>query len=157
MVLPIRMAPSYSRSLEKPRALASVSLLLFRAGCAGSLLYFHGWANALGAWNHFWKSDPWPLVDRLQAAGYPIPVAFATAAAVILLVAPISIILGFLTRLSALLVLAVVIAALPAVLGSGEPLPQELSLFYLLGYFLLLLQGGGGYGLDSAFRKQSAP
>lgn len=145
---------SYSRPPDRAPTLASLSLLLFRIGCGSALLYFHGWDSAVAAWNRIWKAQPWPLIEHLESINYPFPLVLSVAAAIVCVIAPLSVILGFLTRLSALLIVAVILFVLPVSLGGGAPLAQELSLFYLLAFFLLVLQGGGSFGLDSVFGKK---
>lgn len=153
MVMPKRMT-LYQGSSDKPRSpspLSSLSLFLFRVGCCALLVYYHAWSNAVAAWNYIWKGEPWTLIEELQTLQYPFPPALAITASVICSVASVSIILGFLTRLSALLVFAVLVFVIPVTISSGDPLRLELTLFYLLGFSLIIFQGGGAFGADSFF------
>ncbi len=135
--------------------LSHVSLLVLRLGCVGILVFYHGWAEGHAAWSFLWTHEPWALVGTLKTAGFPYPATLAVTAASICALASLTLTIGFLTRLSAFLILVVLVAATPISLASPAPIHRELHSFYLLGFSLIVLLGGGRHALDTIFLRSS--
>jgi putative oxidoreductase len=97
-----------------------------------------------------------------QQAGIPLPGLFAWALAVTETVVGAALILGFASRVAALLLSLILIAAImtvkskvgliaPQGMGSG----MELDLALLAGLLAILLQGGGAFALERRIRRRA--
>lgn len=124
---------------------ASLGLLILRVA-AGVLMMTHGWSKIQN-------------FEGMVQSGFD-PVGMGATLSVVMLIgaefiAALFIVLGLLTRLSAVpLIVAMSVAAFVA--HASDPLQvKELSLIYLTIFATLLITGAGKYSLDSLlFRKK---
>ena len=124
---------------------ASLGLLILRVA-AGVLMMKHGWSKIQN-------------FEGMVQSGFD-PVGLGATLSVVMLIgaefiAALFIVLGLLTRLSAVpLIVAMSVAAFVA--HASDPLQvKELSLIYLTIFATLLITGAGKYSLDSLlFRKK---
>ena len=125
--------------------MASLGLLILRVA-AGILMMTHGWSKIQN-------------FEGMVQSGFD-PVGMGATLSVVMLIgaefiAALFIVLGLLTRLSAVpLIVAMSVAAFVA--HASDPLQvKELSLIYLTIFATLLITGAGKYSLDSLlFRKK---
>ncbi|MBP8678557.1 MAG: DoxX family protein [Bacteroidales bacterium] len=125
--------------------MASLGLLILRVA-AGVLMMTHGWSKIQN-------------FEGMVQSGFD-PVGMGATLSVVMLIgaefiAALFIVLGLLTRLSAVpLIVAMSVAAFVA--HASDPLQvKELSLIYLTIFATLLITGAGKYSLDSLlFRKK---
>ena len=125
--------------------MASLGLLILRVA-AGVLMMTHGWSKIQN-------------FEGMVESGFD-PVGMGATLSVVMLIgaefiAALFIVLGLLTRLSAVpLIVAMSVAAFVA--HASDPLQvKELSLIYLTIFATLLITGAGKYSLDSLlFRKK---
>jgi putative oxidoreductase len=125
--------------------MASLGLLILRVA-AGVLMMTHGWSKIQN-------------FEGMVQSGFD-PVGMGATLSVVMLIgaefiAALFIVLGLLTRLSAVpLIVAMSVAAFVA--HASDPLQvKELSLVYLTIFATLLITGAGKYSLDSLlFRKK---
>ena len=125
--------------------MASLGLLILRVA-AGVLMMTHGWSKIQN-------------FEGMVQSGFD-PVGLGATLSVVMLIgaefiAALFIVLGLLTRLSAVpLIVAMSVAAFVA--HASDPLQvKELSLIYLTIFATLLITGAGKYSLDSLlFRKK---
>ena len=125
--------------------MASLGLLILRVA-AGVLMMTHGWSKIQN-------------FEGMVQSGFD-PVGMGATLSVVMLIgaefiAALFIVLGLLTRLSAIpLIVAMSVAAFVA--HASDPLQvKELSLVYLTIFATLLITGAGKYSLDSLlFRKK---
>ena len=125
--------------------MASLGLLILRVA-AGVLMMTHGWSKIQN-------------FEGMVQSGFD-PVGMGATLSVVMLIgaefiAALFIVLGLLTRLSAIpLIVAMSVAAFVA--HASDPLQvKELSLIYLTIFATLLITGAGKYSLDSLlFRKK---
>ena len=125
--------------------MASLGLLILRVA-AGVLMMTHGWSKIQN-------------FEGMVQSGFD-PVGMGATLSVVMLIgaefiAALFIVLGLLTRLSAVpLIVAMSVAAFVA--HASDPLQvKELSLIYLTIFATLLFTGAGKYSLDSLlFRKK---
>lgn len=126
--------------------LPSLGLLLARVAFGGFMLFGHGWGKMMSFSTLKDKfPDPLGLGGTLSLGG---AVASEVLFAALILV-------GFMTRLSALpLIFTMAIAAF--IVHGDDPFKgQEMALLYLVGYLLLLLTGPGCFSLDHLLGKKS--
>ena len=124
---------------------ASLGLLILRVA-AGVLMMTHGWSKIQN-------------FEGMVQSGFD-PVGMGATLSVVMLIgaefiAALFIVLGLLTRLSAVpLIVAMSVAAFVA--HASDPLQvKELSLIYLTIFASLMITGAGKYSLDSLlFRKK---
>lgn len=126
----------------------NVGVLLLRLFVGAGMLT-HGIPKLLGG-AEFWSN----LGGVVQKIGVPGPSAFwGFMAAFAESFGALFILLGFLTRIGAfLLVINMSVAAFVAHAGQGFS-ARELALFYLLGALLFLFKGSGRYSMDRWIRS----
>lgn len=128
-----------------------VGLLILRI--AGLGLAVHGWPKVLAAIGHV-SGEPWQMVDGVRALGFPLPLAFAWAAALSELVCAALVTLGVYTRVNAFFC-AVTMAVAAFVVHASDPFDtKEKALLYLVVFLGILFAGGGRLTLDSYWRKK---
>jgi putative oxidoreductase len=124
----------------------NLATLLLRLIFGGLICFNHGWAKL----NHFSNQaaifyDPFHIGHKASL----ILVIFAEVACGLLLV------LGFLTRFAALVVV-ISMAVAVFLFHKGQPLNnsgRELAIIYLTGFIAILLVGPGRISVDSAMGK----
>jgi putative oxidoreductase len=124
-----------------------IALLIIRLGFSGAMLT-HGW----------------PKLQKLingSILPFSDPLGIGSQASLILavigeVVAPLLLIIGLKTRLSAIPAVATMAVALFMVHWDDPFKKQELALLYLLGFLVLLVAGGGKFSLDGLLSKQKS-
>ena len=142
---------SGSRAKENPLLPLLKSTAVLRIGSGLVLMFRHAWEAIIQAYQFIWKEIPWDWVLLLEAERVPFPHLMAPALAVLLFAVAAAWIIGFLTRLFAVLMLALSGLALSTA-GADHPAFSELSWLYALIAFTLLLYGSGAISLDQLFR-----
>jgi uncharacterized membrane protein YphA (DoxX/SURF4 family) len=127
------------------------TISVLRIGAGLSLLWFHGWHGAHGAYHFLWKEQPWDWVDAFTKAALPAPHLTAPAVAALLAAIALGWTLGFLTRLFALVAVPLSIGAI-VMARHSFPAHIETAILYLVISFTLLLFGSGNISLDGLFR-----
>ena len=134
--------PLQDSNPDKPR-LADLGLLLIRLLVVATYVYYQLLAQLKLTVAHVWDGSDWDLVGQLAQLGVPSPDIVAAASIALQSTALLGVVVGFFTRINALLFFLmcgfVLFAAIP--LSSGLN-PQVLSLY--LAVFLGLACGGGG-------------
>src|SRR5690606_26080659 len=93
--------PLQDDSTDKPR-LADLGLLVIRFLSVATFSYYQ-LAGQLGrALAHVWDGTAWDLAEQLAGRGLPVPGVIAAAAVVLAATTLLGALLGFLTRLNAL-------------------------------------------------------
>lgn len=122
-----------------------LGLLIIRLGFSAAMLT-HGWPKLMKLIEQ--KNPRFP--DPLGIGDYPSLIMAVIGE----IVAPILLIIGFKTRLSAIPAAATMFAALFIVHGGDPFKKQELALLYLLGFSSILIAGGGRYSVDGMLKAQ---
>ncbi|MES2708394.1 MAG: DoxX family protein [Verrucomicrobiota bacterium] len=131
--------------------LQAVGLLLLRLTAGLSLLVWHGWREAFGAWLHLWRKTAWPFPETLKSLGFPWPLPVGVALVVIGVFCSIFLVLGLLTRVSAALLGTAAVTS--AILYQAYPDRAEKYLLYAGAYLALLLSGPGWLSADGLLRR----
>jgi uncharacterized membrane protein YphA (DoxX/SURF4 family) len=143
---------SSSRGGASPlRAFRTVSLM--RIGTGLVLFYYYGMEAAVRGWQYALKQVPWSFEANLERAAMPFPKVLAVVVALVVIGVSLSWILGFLTRLFAVLFLPIVLGAM--LVAERLALPSnhtEMGLLYLLITISLLVSGSGKISLDALFK-----
>jgi uncharacterized membrane protein YphA (DoxX/SURF4 family) len=129
-------------------------IIPLRIGAGLSLLYLHGWTQAIGAWQHLWNQAPWDAVGLVEKAGLPLAQVLAVAGAAITAFTAVSWILGFVTRFSSMLFLPVTALSLLIANRTGQYTEAELCVLYFLIALTLICTGSGWIALDTFFGKK---
>ena len=127
------------------------TICVLRIGAGLTLLWFHAWSGAVGAYQFLWNEKSWDWVDTFKTAGAPLPHITAPAAAIILAAVAACWTLGFLSRLFAAIFIPVGIGALLMARSLGSPLVESCWLYLFIAATLLLF-GSGNLSLDGIFR-----
>ncbi len=131
-----------------------VGLLLLRIGAGLTLGLSHAWQHLILGWNHIWKKEAWSLVDLLQEWGLPAPMVLASIASVIFALCSLGLVLGVLTRLSALLLLVCAVTGLAFTLFSPS---AEMLWLYATIYAVLFICGPGCFSIDFLLNRRKKP
>ena len=149
----VSMLPDYPR--PAPTASSSplarhCGLLVLRLTAGGSLLFWYGGREAMGAWSHVWQKTPWALPGQLTALGFPAGLTLALLLVSLVLLGSLFIILGLLTRLSAITLGLVSLTT--AFLYTAFPEIEEQALLYTGICLAICLSGPGLFALDRVLR-----
>lgn len=131
--------------------LRDIGLLILRLGVATLIISFHAISQSMAGWAFFWKQAPWPLLDFIQAQGVPIPQLFAVLTVLILALGSLGILFGVLTRLSAFLLLLVVIGGIIFLFAAPR---SEVFWLYGIAILVLALCGPGRFSLAYLLRRR---
>ncbi|MEM7011723.1 MAG: DoxX family protein [Verrucomicrobiota bacterium] len=131
-------------------------VLRFLSGVA--LVYYQGWKQLQQGWGYLWSDGKWELVDHFVARGQGTPVSmlFAILVAVFYFVSPVLLMLGFLTRLSALVIFIGIMVTINLGLQGviSTSLHSQTTALYLLVCVFFILNGGGIIAVDRLFDRR---
>ncbi len=132
-----------------------------------ALIYYQGWTQVVAGWNYLFtvrrEGDDvirvgWPLVKSFQEQGKTLPesVGWAWMVAAFFFLAPLMLSIGFLTRLSALLIFIGVVMALALNLDSvlSPSFRDQTVMLYLLIMLFFISNGGGLVAADRMFDRR---
>lgn len=122
-----------------------------------ALVYYQGWEQFFRGWQYLWAGSRWKLLDHFTAE-HPVPVAaaFAFATAVFFFVSPVLLMVGFLTRLNAMLIFMGLVLALDKDLNGvlSSTLHTQTMVLYLLITLFFVINGGGLIAADRLFDQR---
>lgn len=127
------------------------TISVLRIGAGLTLLWFHAWNGAIGAYQFLWNEKAWDWLEAFKSASFPLPHISAPAAAIVLAAVAVCWTLGFLTRLFAAVFIPVGLGALWMAKSLNAP-HAETCWLYLFIAITLLLFGSGNVSLDGIFR-----
>lgn len=136
----------------------SMFLLRFCAGLA--LVIYQGWRQVQQMWAYLWQGGQWNLVDHFNTDGKSTAIAllYSILVAVFYFFSPVLLMLGFLTRLSALLILIGLLMTLNLNLHFDNlistSLHSQTMALYLLICLFFVLNGGGMIAVDRLFDRR---
>lgn len=141
---------------EPPHAgiAASVGVTPLRIGSALVLLFQHVWSQIPQAFQALWNGKAWDVIDLLSRAGMPFPKFLALVAALIVTLVSAGWLLGFLTRVCALMLVPVALGALIVCNRNGYLPGSEISLLYFFIAVTVAYSGPGWLSLDALFRRR---
>lgn len=114
------------------------------------LYYYQLLDQCLKAWRFAWESRSWALPEQARAVGLPQPEVVSVALVLILLIASVALLIGFLSRINAVLITGALLFILMPGLEpffSHSLTPQTILLYMGMGV-LLGLAGGGLISVD---------
>ncbi len=108
------------------------------------------------AWRFVWDKQPWAFVEMIAETGTPFPAVVAPVYILVVSLAILALVLGLITRVSAIILTILAVLAFPTAYAVGF---AETGLLYLLIFGAIVLLGPGILSLDAIFtyRKPSAP
>ncbi|MEM7145772.1 MAG: DoxX family protein [Verrucomicrobiota bacterium] len=145
------MAPSFANTSPSSHALIHGGIFVLRTGLSATIFSLHGLPLFIAAWQSIWKKQPWDLVDTLTELQYPFPAIVSTAAALTLTIFPVSVFLGFLSRIASAILVVFLATVLVAANSLQGVISQEAIFLYLIGYSTVIVTGSGFISLDTAF------
>ena len=120
------------------------------------IVYFQSRDQAFQAWGFVWEQKAWPLSDTIAALGLPQSNVISVTLIFLLLSAPLGLLLGFITRLNALVLVIALAFVLISRLDETLSLtlnPQSLLLYLGMGV-ILSLSGGGLLSFDALLTRR---
>ncbi len=142
---------SSSSAAQSPLGSLFKTIAVVRIGAGTLLMTRHGFAAAMNGYQFFWKEKPWAWPTLFNEAGLPYAHLLAPVVALVVAGVALSWILGFLTRLFAVVFLPIIITALVLLQKAGAP-QAETTWLYLFITVTLILFGSGSVSLDKLFR-----
>ena len=145
------MPPEYPRPAPVAAKVAqsfarSMGLLTLRLVTGGALLFWRAWAQAEGAWSFIWQKTPWDLPQNLSAMGFPLALPLGLALVLLVLVSALFLMIGLLTRLSALILATLAIVA--SALYHAYPAAAETAVLYAGACLACAWIGPGAFAID---------
>lgn len=131
--------------------MGDLGTFLLRVSSGSMMLIFHGWPKIVGLYS-FLSNGNWKFANTISSIGFPLPVLFAILFALFEFLCSISLIVGFMTRLSAGILGVLMLTFV--VFHSKFGFSFELVFLYLIIFIVLLLVGGGKYSLDNYLRRK---
>lgn len=150
------MTTDYSRTAPVASTNAAtrhLGLLILRLTAGGSLLFWYGGRQALVGWSHIWHKTPWALPGQLTSLGFPLGVPTAIFLVVLTLLGSLFVMIGLLTRLSALSL--GLVASVTALLFTAHPAIEEPAILYTGLCLAISLCGPGLLALDEVLKSKS--
>lgn len=147
------MPLEYNRPAPPPPSVhpaRQLGLLVLRLTTGGTLILWHGWREAVAGWSHLWHKTPWILPGNLASMGFPFSLAVALALVVISLLGAAFVLLGLLTRTSAVVLAA--LAMVTAFLYAADPGVSENAVHYAGSCLAIALCGPGTLAMDALLR-----
>ncbi len=127
------------------------TVAILRIGTGVLLMWRYGIDAATNAYQFFWNEQPWAWVPAFHEAGLPYAHLLAPFVAILIVGVSTSWVLGFLTRLFAVIFLPIVITTL-VILQQAGSLRVEAAWLYLFITTTLLLFGSGAVSVDQLFQ-----
>lgn len=140
-----------SSSAQSPLGSLFKTIAIVRIGAGTLLMSRHAFAAAMSAYQFFWQEKSWAWPTLFHDAGLPYAHLLAPVVALVVAGVALSWILGFLTRLFAVVFLPIIITALVFLQRAGLP-QAETAWLYLFITVTLILFGSGAVSLDKLFR-----
>lgn len=128
--------------------LSDFGLLILRLIAGLPMLYFQGWHQSFRAWAFVWEKKSWSFAEQFDELGFSMPGFFATGLVILCTLLSIGIVTGIYTRISACLMLILIIFILIVPVELSGSLNVQALLLYAGMSFALLLSGGGRISLD---------
>jgi uncharacterized membrane protein YphA (DoxX/SURF4 family) len=132
-----------------------VGVTPLRLGTALVLLSQHAWSMVPLAFQALWNGKAWDLIDLITRSGLPFPKFLALTTAAIAALVSAGWLLGFLTRVCAVMLLPVALGALLVCNRTGNPAGSEIALLYFFIAATIAYSGPGPISLDALFRRRS--
>jgi putative oxidoreductase len=137
----------------EPRA-ADVGLTLLRVASGCAMAFAHGLGKVYGEDRGIGVSEG--FVEGVDKLGFPLPVAFAWAAALSEFLGGLLLAVGAMTRAAAFLILSTMIVAFFIRHGADPFSKKELAYLYGVVSIFFLLAGSGRYSVDALLRPKAS-
>lgn len=121
--------------------------LLLRVFAGSMIFYIHGWHKLEGWIAYLQHGTPWKLAEEVAGMHFPAPVASAVAATLVQFICSLFIVVGWFTRINAMLLTGALSGAILQNLLAGRD--PQLAILYTLVVVTLLFMGGGRFSLDA--------
>ena len=156
--MPLYTSSHYSStaSAESPwrTFVRTLATLFLRAGAGVILAIQHVIPELVPAWRFVWDNQPWGFVDMIAGAGMPLPAVIAPAYILITSLAILALVIGLVTRLSAIVLTILAVLAFPTAYAVNF---AETSLLYMLIFGAIVLLGPGILSLDAILTYRKPP
>lgn len=130
--------------------LRHIGLLVLRLVTGCTLMIWHAGREAAAGWLHLWYKTSWDLPGQLGMLGFPVPLAVGIGAVIICLLGATFIILGLLTRVSALLICS--LSVITAILYAAFPVVAESAVLLAGASLAIAFCGPGALSLDKLLK-----
>ena len=118
---------------------------------AGPMFFYQAKAQTAHGWIYLWDQKEWPLMEAMEAMKLPQPAVTAIVLVFVLLFSPIGILIGFLTRVNAVLLMVVTGYFFMSALPLSAYLSGQTYVLYLGLCGVVVLSGPGAFSLDGVF------
>lgn len=129
-------------------------LLLLRFATVCTLVYYELAIHLHKAWNNVWEEEDWGLVDQFNNLNLPLPGAVAVAIILTAFLTSLGVLLGFLGRINAIILLIILGFLLVARVQTSNHFTPEVIVIYIIILVTLTVTGSGRFSLDHALTSQ---
>jgi putative oxidoreductase len=136
--------------LRKLTAFESFGLLLLRGSGGLFLSLLHGWRKINGLYDYLIHGEAWRFVHTVESLGFPMPIFFASLAALIEFLGGLLFAVGLFTRYVAILIALTMTVAVYRHLISD--MRYELAALFLLISLYMTVRGPGRFSLDRVLK-----
>src|SRR5277367_127665 len=134
--------------MAEPNGAAAIFGHFFLRVSAGLMIfYIHGLHKLEGWIAYLQHGTPWTLAEEVAGMHFPAPLASAVAATLVQFICSLFIIVGWFTRINAILLFGALSGAILQNLLAGRD--PQLAILYTLVVLTLAFLGGGRISLDA--------
>ena len=126
--------------------------LFLRVAAGLMIFYIHGLHKLEGWIDYLQHGTPWKLVEEVAGMHFPAPLASAVAATLVQFICSLFIVVGWFTRINAVLLLCALGGAILQNLLAGRD--PQLAILYTLVVITIVFLGGGKYSLDAKLSER---
>ena len=112
------------------------------------MIHYQAWEHAENGWSYMWEKTNWTVVDQMTNLGLKSPGPMAVLLIFFLLTSSFGILIGFLTRINAVIMLVCLGAVLIGPVEISTTLTPQTLLLYFGLCLTLIVAGGGFFSLD---------
>ena len=132
----------------------NLGLTILRIAAVCLLIYFEVWIHLGKAWKNIWNEESWGLVDQFESLSFPVPQAVSVVVILGALVVSLGILIGFLCRVNAAILIFILGFLLVSTVKTSDNLTAETIVLYAIVLFTLIITGPGGWSLDHYLSEQ---
>ncbi|MDF1755653.1 MAG: hypothetical protein P1U89_22885 [Verrucomicrobiales bacterium] len=150
------MALKFQRktTIESNRFSINIGLLFLRFATVCTLVYYELAIHLQKAWNNVWKEEEWGLIDQFVNLSLPLPGAVAVAIILTAFITSLGVLLGFLGRINAIILIVIMGALLIARVQTSNNFTPEVVVQYITILITLAVTGSGKFSMDHLLTAQ---
>lgn len=143
-----------NQTVEANTLTVNIGLFFLRFATVATLVYYELAIHLRKAWNNVWKEEEWGLIDQFQNLSLPIPGAVAVAIILTAFITALGVLLGFLARINAIILIVILGFLLTAGVETSNQFTPEVIVVYIIILVTLTVTGSGKFSMDHFLTRQ---